>query len=62
MVSGSEICVFPGDDSEDSQNGDYAEERPEGETGLGKTQVGLVRKKLQTNQIEMKQAGVVRIR
>ena len=44
MVSGSDNCVCPGDDSEGSQNGDYAEERPEGETGLGKTQVGLVRK------------------
>ena len=42
--------------------GVYAEERPESETGLGKTQVGLLRKKLQTNQMEMKQAGVARIR
>ena len=62
MVSGNSICVFSGDDSEGSQNGNYAEERPEGETGLGKAQVGLVRKILQTNQMEMKQAGVARIR
>ena len=40
----------------------YVKERPEGETSLGKTQVGLVRKILQTNQMEMKQAGVARIR
>ena len=32
-----------------------AEKRPEGETGLGKTQVGLVRK-----QMEMKQAEVAK--
>ena len=61
MVSGSDNCVLPGDDSEGSQNGDYAGERPEGETGLDKTQVGLLRKKLHTNQMEMKQAGVARI-
>ena len=35
-------------------------DRPEGETGLGKTQVGLIRKQLQTNQMEMKQVGVAR--
>ena len=35
-------------------------ERPEGETGLGKTQVGLIRKQLQTNHMEMKQVGVAR--
>ena len=62
MVSGVQSCVFPGDDSEGSQNGDYAEERPEGETGLGKTQVSLVRKQLQTNQMEMKQTGFARKR
>ena len=62
MVSGGQSCVFPGDDSEGSRNGDYAEERPKGETGLGKTQVGLVRRQLQTNQMEMKQAGVARKR
>ena len=62
MVSGGENCVLPGDDSEGSRNGEYAEKRPEGETGLGKTQGDLVRKQLQTNQIEMKQAGVARKR
>ena len=60
MVSDGEICVLPGDGGEGSRNGDYAEERPEGETGLGKTQVGLVRKQLQTNQREMKQMGVAK--
>ena len=62
MVSDGENCVLPGGGSEDSQNGDYAEERPEGETGLCKTQVGLVRKLLQTNQMEKKQAGAARKR
>ena len=62
MVSDGENCVLPGGGSEGSRNGDYAEERPEGETGLGKTQVGLVRKQLQTNQIKTKQAGVTRKR
>ena len=55
------LCI-PGDDSEGSRNGEYAEERPEGETGLGKTQVDLVRKKLKTYQMEIKQAGVAKIR
>ena len=62
MMSGGGNCVFPGDDSGGSQNGGYAEKRPEGETGLGKTQVGLVRKQLQTYQMEMRQAEVARIR
>ena len=62
MVSGGVDCVFPADDSEGSRNRAYAEERPEGETGLGKAQMGLVRNKLQTYQMEIKQAGVARIR
>ena len=40
IVSGGQNSVFPGDDGEGSRNGDYAEERPKGETGLGKTQGG----------------------
>ena len=62
MVPDGENCVLPGDGGEGSWNGDYAEERPEGFTGLGKTQVGLVRKQLQTNQMEMKQMGVAKKR
>ena len=62
MVSGGGDCVFPGDYSGGIRNGGYAEERPEGETGLGKTQGSLVRKTLQTYQMEIKQAGVARIR
>ena len=46
MVSGGGDCLFPGDYSEGIRNGGYAEERPEGETGLDKTQGSLVRKKL----------------
>ena len=61
-MSGGGECVFRGDDSESSRNVGYAEERPVGETGLGKTQVGLVRKQLQTYQMEIKQAGVARTR
>ena len=61
-MSGVRDCVFAGDDSKGSRNGGYAEERPKCETVLGKTQVGLARKQLQTYQIEIKQAGVARIR
>ena len=62
MVSDGENCVLPGDGGEGSRNGDYAEERQEGESGLGKTQVLLSRKHLQTNQKELKQAAVARKR
>ena len=62
MVSDGENCVLLGDGGKGSRNAGYAEERPEGETGLGKTQVGLVRRQLQTNQMEMKQAVVARKR
>ena len=62
MASGGGDCVFPADDSEGSRNVGFAEERPAGETGLSQTQMGRVRKKLQTYQIEIKQAGVARIR
>ena len=56
------VFSVPGDGGEGRRNGDYADERPEGETGLGKIQVVLVRKKMQTNQMEMKLAGVKRKR
>ena len=62
MVSDGENSVLPGDGGEGSRNGDYVEERPESFTDLGKTQVGLVRKQLQTNQMEMKQAWVAKKR
>ena len=49
MVSDGENCLLPGMVVKAVKM-----ERPEGETGLGKTQVGLIRKQLQTNQMEMK--------